>query len=49
MIPSTKQRKTDKAQPTIVVDGVSYKIPAYLRDATDEEITRVIRGWRKSQ
>lgn len=36
-----------KAAPSIVVDGVSYKIPKHLLDATDEQITSVIRGWNR--
>jgi hypothetical protein len=39
------QIKIRKNAPTIVVDGVRYKIPAFLLDAPDEEIIRVIRGW----
>jgi len=38
-----------KPAPTIVVDGVTYKIPKFLLTCTDEEITRVIRGWRKEE
>jgi hypothetical protein len=41
------QAKVRQSAPSIVVDGVSYKIPAYLRDAPDEELIRVIRGWGK--
>ena len=41
-----KTARAKKAEPSIMVDGISYKIPKHLRDATDEEITRVIRGWR---
>jgi len=39
--------KRTKTQPSIVVDGKSYKIPKFLLDATDEEITRVIRKWNR--
>lgn len=40
---------TKRTPPTIVVDGITYKIPKFLLSATDEEITRVIRGWNPSR
>ena len=41
-----KPRKK-RPPPTIVVDGVRYVIPRFLLSATDEEIARVIRGWKR--
>lgn len=40
------KRKVRKPAPTIEVDGVTYRIPSILRDCADEEIRRVIRGWK---
>ena len=42
-----KKTKAKRAQPSITVDGITYKIPKHLQDATDEEITRFIRHWRR--
>ena len=50
MIPKTEAhpKPTKKQPPTIVVDGITYKIPKVLLSCTDEVITRTIRGWKRT-
>jgi hypothetical protein len=46
MTKRTTKRKVRKQAPTIVVDGVTYKIPPMMRDCPDEVIIRTIRAWK---